>query len=279
MRYRKFLPSPGLEGLVHRFWTLEGPAPTGAAEFERAMPDGRPELIFNLGAAFERRLPRGVERQPGALLVGPTTRPLMVRPTGPVNLVGVRLVPGRWPAMLGLRGDEVLDQAPALADAAPRWGGDLLEPLAEAGTPAARVALLERRLRQLASDEGRGDRRADPRIRAAVELTYGGRGRLTVRRVAELTGMSQRQLARLFRRGTGMGPRLLRGVVRFQQVLGEIERPGPVRWAALAARHGYYDQAHLCRDFRRFGGLSPARYLAAVREVTRHFVDRDGPAG
>lgn len=274
MRYRELPPPPGLEGLVHRFWTLEGAAEPGA-EFERAMPDGRPELIFNLGAPFERRVGRGLEVQPRALLVGPTTRPLLVRPTGPVDLVGVRLVPGRWPAVLDLPGEELVDRAPALTDLSPRWG-DLLEPLAEARTAHGRVGLLVGALRKLAGREGRGDRRANGRLDAVVGLTYASRGRLTVRRLAELAGVSQRHLTRVYRRGTGLGPRTLGRVVRFQQILGELERSGPVRWAALAARHGYCDQPHLCRDFLRFGGLSPARYLAARREVTRHFVDADG---
>jgi AraC-like DNA-binding protein len=113
-------------------------------------------------------------------------------------------------------------------------------------------------------------RRPDPRLRTAVDLALaGGTPR---NRLAERLGLSSRHLARLFRAGTGMGPGTLGRLARFQRVLRELERPGPVRWAALAARHGYFDQAHLCREFRRFGGTTPRRYLAAARELTRHFV-------
>ena len=279
MRYREFPPGPELAGVVHRFWTLEGAADPARPEFERAMPDGRPELIFNLGAPFLRRVAGGTEVQPRALLVGPTTRALLVRPTGRVDLVGARLVPGRWPALLDLRGEELVDRAPALGDASPRWRADAVGALADAGSAGARVARLEGMLRRLAGREGRAERRRDRRLDGAVRLLFTGRGRLPVRRLAELTGLSQRHLARLFRLGTGIGPRTLGRVVRFQQVLRELEQGGPVRWAALAAGHGYCDQAHLCREFRRFGGVSPSGYLAAARELARHFVDRDAGAG
>ena len=113
------------------------------------------------------------------------------------------------------------------------------------------------------------------RLQAAIELTARGRaGRIPA--LADRVGVSQRHLARLFRAATGMSPGLLSGLARFQGVLAELERPVPVRWAAVAQRHGYYDQAHLTRDFRRFGGIAPGAYLRASRELTRNFVDRDG---
>lgn len=277
MRYREFAPGPALEGVVHRFWTLEGAARPGAAP-ERAMPDGRPELIFNLGGAFERLDDGAPQRQPAALLVGPTTRALRVRPTGRIDLVGVRLAPGRWPALLGVGADELLDRTLPLPEASRRWREDLLEPLAGTRSVAGRIALLERRLLRALARDPRGDRRPDPRLHAAVRLTLAGPRGTPVPRLAALAGVSERHLGRLFRGGTGMGPGLLGRLARFQRVLAELERPGPVHWAALAHRHGYADQAHLCRDFRRFGGISPARYLAAARDVARHFIDRDTAA-
>jgi AraC-like DNA-binding protein len=34
-----------------------------------------------------------------------------------------------------------------------------------------------------------------------------------------------------------------------------------VNWAATAASCGYYDQAHLIREFRSFSGLTPLDYM------------------
>ncbi|MBO0705041.1 MAG: hypothetical protein J2P39_06965, partial [Candidatus Dormibacteraeota bacterium] len=44
--------------------------------------------------------------------------------------------------------------------------------------------------------------------------------------------------------------------------LGGLQGGRDVRWAELAVDHGYYDQAHLHRDFRQFLGLTPAAFLA-----------------
>ncbi|MFO0635448.1 MAG: hypothetical protein U0168_21600 [Nannocystaceae bacterium] len=39
-------------------------------------------------------------------------------------------------------------------------------------------------------------------------------------------------------------------------------RAAPPRWAALAAEHGYADQAHLAHEFAALVGLSPSAWLA-----------------
>ena len=52
MRYLELAAPAELRGLVHRLWVLRGHAPAGGP-FQRAMPDGRAELIFNFGDPFE----------------------------------------------------------------------------------------------------------------------------------------------------------------------------------------------------------------------------------
>jgi AraC-like DNA-binding protein len=92
--------------------------------------------------------------------------------------------------------------------------------------------------------------------------------------------LSARQLERRFRHATGIPPKLFGRMRRFQRVFHALESPdgrwaeSPYgRWADVALRCGYYDQAHLIRDFRQFAGKPPAALLAGDSDLARHFLD------
>jgi AraC-like DNA-binding protein len=57
-------------------------------------------------------------------------------------------------------------------------------------------------------------------------------------------------------------------------VLALLNGTDRVPWAELAAHCGYYDQAHLSNDFRRFAGVSPAAYLRLQQPDSQSVVIR-----
>jgi AraC-like DNA-binding protein len=71
-------------------------------------------------------------------------------------------------------------------------------------------------------------------------------------------------MIQLFREHVGLTPKLFCRVRRFRAALDRIENGIPVRWAELAADCGYFDQAHLIRDFRAFAGITPLKYSRAL---------------
>jgi AraC-like DNA-binding protein len=94
-------------------------------------------------------------------------------------------------------------------------------------------------------------------------------GRTSVDELARAVGLSARQLERRFRARVGLGPKLLARITRFQHAF-RLARRTP-NLAEVAARAGYFDQAHLVRDFRQFAGAAPSRFLAREHELARQF--------
>lgn len=100
-----------------------------------------------------------------------------------------------------------------------------------------------------------------PRVdRALQELDASG-GQIDIARLAREAALSTRQLERLCLAATGVSPKWLARVTRFQTALAAVQRGGATL-AAIAQQTGYADQAHLAREFRRFTGLAPSQLPA-----------------
>ena len=84
-----------------------------------------------------------------------------------------------------------------------------------------------------------------------------------IRKIQLDTGLSHTRFIHLFREHVGLTPKLFCRVRRFNALLHQINKGVPVNWARLAADCGYFDQAHLIRDFRAFAGITPREYSRA----------------
>jgi AraC-like DNA-binding protein len=74
-------------------------------------------------------------------------------------------------------------------------------------------------------------------------------------------GISHKHLLREFDRCVGLTPKLFARLWAFQRVIQGIGQKPEADWSDVAVTCGYYDQAHLIREFRAFSGLTPASYL------------------
>jgi AraC-like DNA-binding protein len=247
MYYREFAPGEDAGRFVDCFWVLEGAVP-GAVQ--RVVPDGRPELIVNLGQPFESLQNGQWQRQPHCFLAGQLTGPLLLRAPDVTRIMGVRFRPGGAAQLLGVPAQELTDRVvPA---------GDLgLKTLAGLST----LREVERAL--LGAERGG----ADPLVDEAARLLSRSPD---VENAAALLGVSRRQLERRFKTRVGMPPKHFARIRRFQRVFHAMEADS-TGWVDAAADCGYYDQAHLIRDFRDFAGEPPSLLLAAD-DLARHFL-------
>jgi AraC-like DNA-binding protein len=208
---------------------------------------------------------------------------LGLTPLGARVLLGV---PAGALATLDLEGDEVMG----------RLAAELQDRVRAAGTWPGRFAVLDQMLAARAGLTGVGPadppvlfpRRTGPmdhRDLIAPEVAQAWRTLLTRRGsvpVAELaaeTGWSARHLDNRFRSEIGLTPKAAARVIRFDRarrmLMRRVSAGGPPALADLAVASGYYDQAHLARDFRDLAGCPPSRWLA---EEFRNVQGRD-PGG
>ncbi|TDC65542.1 AraC family transcriptional regulator [Actinomadura sp. GC306] len=78
---------------------------------------------------------------------------------------------------------------------------------------------------------------------------------VTVAGLAAEVGWSRKHLTHRFREQAGLPPKVMARVLRFQRAVGLLD--GGAGLAEAAAAAGYYDQAHLNREFRALSGCTP----------------------
>jgi AraC-like DNA-binding protein len=156
------------------------------------------------------------------------------------SFVGLRLPPGVGPAFLGVPAHEIVGQRLPLAEL---WTPAAARRAAATAGPGTATALEEIVLARLAEHE------PDPMVTAVVTSVDAGR---SVREIASLLGMSERQLHRRSLAAFGYGVKTLGRIRRLQRALAT---PAAATGAAVAAAAGYADQAHLTRDARELAGV------------------------
>jgi AraC-like DNA-binding protein len=198
------------------------------------------------------------------LLGGLHTTPALITHEGRQSGVQVALSPLGARALCGLPAGELADldlQADAVLG---RAALETQERMRAARTWQERFAVLDRLLLRLLADS---DHRAAPELCRAWDLLLRSGGAVSVSALAEEVGWSERRLFGRFRTEIGLSPKAAARVVRFDRAR-RLCVAGQDTLADLAARTGYFDQAHLAREFRALAGCSPSQWLAEEASET-----------
>ena len=150
MRYSERKPQPPLSSFVECFWTLESDVPS--TQPERILPDGCVELILNFGARFSQHDEGQLNLQPRSFIVGQMTGPILISPTGPVQLLGIRFHPGGTLPFLRLPLHEITNQVVDLGGLSSKLERALLSASGQSPLLSEKVTAVETLLtNQLAS--------------------------------------------------------------------------------------------------------------------------------
>jgi AraC-like DNA-binding protein len=261
--YGERAPAPALAPHVRCFWFLRAPGPDPAPQL--VVPDGCMELVVQYGAAVRQHQDGRVLEQPRAMLMGELRRPVLIESTGAADMLGVRFAPGAARLFFDPPMEELVDRMAALDAVLDGRDRPHLRRLLDEERREARLLHFQNwllsRLRAATPDRT---------FRECVRAMLRARGAIGLSDLQRSTGLGERQLQRRFLSSMGITAKSFARVVRFREVLGALTRGAP-DWADMALECGYYDQAHLIRDFRTFTGRTPQQYVAHSHPLSDAF--------
>lgn len=242
----RYPPPADLAPFIDFYWVVRWDL-TGQPAYEQAILP-----LPNVNLAFEAS---------GAAVYGVDTKIFTRRLSGTGKALGVRFRPGGFRPFrtepVRTLNDQVLPARQVFGPAADEACRRIMSEDADDGAMQSAASTLLR-------DFGASP---DPLIDQAASLVKRITEDQSLRRVAQLadlSGLSERRLQRLFADYVGVSPKWVMRRARLHEAALRAEASGPasVDWAALATDLGYSDQAHLTRDFTATLGVSPSRYAS-----------------
>jgi AraC-like DNA-binding protein len=263
------LPAAGLRPYIARY---SGYRQAGIAPAEhRGLPSPYLTVIVTLDEPLivaehpDPRQPAGVY---ATLIGGLHTAPALITHDGRQSGIQLLMSPLGARALLGLPAAELVSIDVEGTDVLGSLASEIHERVRQAGTWQRRFAVLDAllldRLRR-----GSGEATASatsPEVRHAWQCILAAGGDISVGDLARATGWRDRHLRARFGAELGLTPKAAARVVRFdrarRQLISRAAGGRRLDLADLAARFGYYDQAHLDAEFRLLAGSAPTAWLA-----------------
>jgi AraC-like DNA-binding protein len=213
---------------------------------------------------------------PGAfqlLASGLTTRRAVLAHDGRQHGVQLEMTPAGARALLGLPAGELGASVVGLDVLLGPSAWEAAERLAALQTWGERFAALDEVLmRSLDRMPG-----ASPELERAWSVLVTSRGAVRIGDLARELGWSRRHLGSRFRVEYGLTPKEAARVVRFERSRWMLAGPGRPRLGEVAATCGFYDQAHLCREWAALAGCSPTSWLAGEEFPSVHAEQEPAP--
>jgi AraC-like DNA-binding protein len=273
MSIYRHVPNPPLDGYIDFFWYYVDFAPDH--DREHVLPDGTFELIINLQDTPRKLFSRAEAQRYACFkrgwISGAQSKYLVIDALQRSSMIGAHFKPGGAARFFSLPADELANQVVELDSV---WGQGTWhwrDQLLAAPGPRSKFRILEQLLFRKLS-ENCGKPRHQNAVYWALDRYLAEQHLQTIGAVSEQLGFSHKHFIDLFRRETGLTPKLFCRIRRFQQVLVEIQTRKSIDWADIACSCGYFDQSHFVHDFLNFSGLNPSRFLDHRLAGERNFI-------
>lgn len=254
-------PAPPLRSTVERYVGFREHSSQPLRRLE--VPGPGAKIILNFGAPFViTSLGAGRLDMPRSFFVRFSSSPAVTEFQGASSCIEIGLTPLGASALLGMAMDELPDPVADLELLIGSAAGLLTERLAGLTSWDSRFQVLDAFLVERLGSATLPPPMLDWAWRQLVVSS----GKVSIANLAERIGCSHAYLSRSFRHHIGLPPKATAAILRFNRAERLLEAAdGQLPLAELAATCGYHDQSHMTRDFRRFTGVAPGAYAAAMR--------------
>jgi AraC-like DNA-binding protein len=258
---------PQLQADVKVIWGLEEEAIT--YNRDSIMPDSYVELVINCGAPLYIETDNGTRiDMPQVFLNGIQRKPLHLYSEGMCHFVSVKMYPWAVNPLLGIQANQTNETITPLDSRWQTFGKSVAATLQAKGYNEAMYQLQDY-VCQISSPPP-NDLHT---IRSATQKLYDAGGQLRMDDLANQAALSTSQFERRFKYLTGVTPKTMARVIRFETIRNMLFINPQRRTTDLAQDFGYTDQAHFIHDFKSFASVTPGEFINSHAEQWHNWRD------
>ncbi len=241
--YIEFLPDNKLQNFIFCYWQLKTTRPLSDPFIYRVVADGCIDIFFELNKPQDNFVMGFCKKF--------TEFPL----ENSFHYIGVRFLPTIFPQLFKVDASELSNRFENLNNVVPATSAFITNHFHPQQATEEIITAFDNYFISLISSASFDN---DERLYNAIEIIFNKFGMVDIEKDLN-TGISQRQLRRLFEFYVGDTAKTFAKVVRFQNILRSKPSSQSLRQNKLFFDAGYYDQAHFIKEFRNFYGVTPSK--------------------
>ncbi|MDR1402471.1 MAG: AraC family transcriptional regulator [Tannerellaceae bacterium] len=244
MLYKEYQPDALLSPYIETYWISNGF--TGERKSYKILPDGCVDIIFSVDKTKNTFY---------AGIAGTMTTFLNVNNQNSVQMFGIRFKPMGITAFTRVSVEEFTDRNVELTSVETLFGKSFYDTLPEKQLAEEIIKHTDNYLINRLPYLYRSDRQ----IIRAVDLIYLAKGQVSLSETASNVCLCQRHFERKFKCSIGVSPKTFAGIIRFKYALRYLRSHPHSDLLSVAVECGYYDHAHLIKDFKILSGDTPGK--------------------
>lgn len=171
------------------------------------------------------------------------------------SYIGIRFLPSAFPLLFGINAKVLSDRSQDLSGVLPKLSNWISKEIKPSLSFETVIQLLNKKLTALVLNQSI---HFDGRFFKALHLIFEKRGFLDMEKELD-TGLSSRQLRRIFNYYIGTTAKTFSNVVRFQYILNADPSQQRLKDDKMYFDVGFFDQAHFIKNFKTFYGVTPSQ--------------------
>jgi AraC-like DNA-binding protein len=241
--YSEFLPDIRLQNYIYCYWQLKTTMTLSEPFIYRVVADGCIDIFFELNNPKDNFVMGFCKKF--------TEFPL----DNSFHYIGVRFLPTMFPQLFRINASELSNRFEQLGIVVPKVSAFITDNFHNQLTSEQIQKTFDNYFINLIETATFDN---DSRLYNAIEKILQEFGVVNIEQDLD-TGISQRQLRRLFEFYIGDTAKTFAKVVRFQNILRAKPSSQSLRQNKLFFDVGYYDQAHFIKEFKNFYGVTPSK--------------------